>query len=135
MKVYFHSVGSLSLKNILFLVRKYSFEVAFGFNSPAYPTTVYCVGQLSSGGVVINTLHSHSIRETWNSLQFISAFTAMEGECLNCVFKITQSRDNCRFYYKAFSKTLFASNIPILWGNKIAHLHFLSWSYVYTSGA
>lgn len=56
----------------------------------------------------------------------MSLFTAMEGECLNCVFKITQSRDNCRFHYKAFSKTLFASNTPILWGNKTAHLHFLA---------
>lgn len=63
---------------------------------------------------------------TWNSLQFMSLFTAMEGECLNCGFKITQSRDNCRFYYNAFSKTLFASNTPILWGNKTAHLHFLA---------
>jgi len=50
----------------------------------------------------------------------------MEGECLNCVFKITQSRDNCRFYYKALSKALFASNTPILQGNKTAHLHFLA---------
>lgn len=63
---------------------------------------------------------------TWNCLQFMALFTAMEGECLNCVFKITQSRDNCRFYYKDFSKTLFASNTPILWGNKTAHLHFLA---------
>lgn len=50
----------------------------------------------------------------------------MEGERLNCVFKVTQSRDNCRFYYKAFSRTLFASNTPILWGNKTAYLHFLA---------
>lgn len=56
----------------------------------------------------------------------MSLFTAMEGECLNYVFKITQSRDNCRFYYKAFSKILFASNTPILQGNKTAHLHFLA---------
>lgn len=34
--------------------------------------------------------------------------------------------DNCRFYYNAFSKALFASNTPILQGNKIAHLHFLA---------
>lgn len=50
----------------------------------------------------------------------------MEGERLSCAFKITQSRDNCRFYYKAFSKTFFVSNTPILQGNKIAHLHFLA---------
>lgn len=56
----------------------------------------------------------------------MSLFTAMEGECLNCVFKITQSTDNCRFYYNAFSKALFASNTPILQGNKTAHLHFLA---------
>lgn len=56
----------------------------------------------------------------------MSLFTAMEGECLNWVFKITQSMDNCRFYYNAFSKALFASNTPILQGNKIAHLHFLA---------
>lgn len=56
----------------------------------------------------------------------MSLFTAMEGECLNCVFKITQPTDNCRFYYNTFSKALLASNTPILQGNKTAHLHFLA---------
>lgn len=56
----------------------------------------------------------------------MSLLTAMESECLNCVFKITQPTDNCRFYYNTFSKALFASNMPILQGNKSAHLHFLA---------
>lgn len=56
----------------------------------------------------------------------MSLLTAMESECLNCVFKITQPTDNCRFYYNTFSKALFASNMPILQGNKSPHLHFLA---------
>lgn len=50
----------------------------------------------------------------------------MEGKCLNCVFKTTQSRSNCKLHYKAISVALLASNLPILWESKTAHLHFLT---------
>lgn len=50
----------------------------------------------------------------------------MEGKCFKNTIQTTQSRNNCRLHYKAISVALFASNLPILWGSKTAHLHFLT---------
>lgn len=50
----------------------------------------------------------------------------MEGKFWSYVFTTTQSRNNCRLHYKAISVALFASNLPIFWGSKTAHLHFLT---------